>query len=111
MPGLWFVLLGPEGGDLQLGAADLGPDRPELHPLQPLVLGHGTNDLEGGLGRSVGGEVQIDVRTPQEQVPDGAPDQVELVPFVPEQARELHDRRIVGQKFRRANEILSRSHA
>jgi len=96
------VALAAVGGDLADGAALAQPHGAEVDPDLPYRVRPALGELEHLPGPGVRGQVEVTVAAPEEDVPDGAADQGELVAVAGEQPREAgHGRRDFAQQGRR----------
>ena len=75
-------------GDFNPATAPGDPYGSERDARGPYRVRHGADALQYRLGCSIGGEVEVVVRTPQQGVPDTAAYQMQLMPVLVEPAAE-----------------------
>src|ERR1700683_4740656 len=91
-------MLAAVGRDLEDLAALAHPDRAELDPDRPELVGPAIDDLKDAGGRGVRGQIQVTGAAAEKDVPDRSADERELMAVAGEQAAKLTGRRHGGEQ-------------
>jgi hypothetical protein len=97
MTGSRLIAFRSKGRNFHGEAIDARPHGPELSSLKPDVLGDWFDYCEGFFGSRVGRKIEVDMRSSQRCIPDGATYQVKVVRFVAKAPGKLQNGRVVGK--------------